>query len=387
MRGPHHFFGVHDRGKALTQPRGRGRFLFAMWEGGGTAPPELAVASRLVSRGHEVVVLGNPSLAADVASAGARFVAWKDAPHRATRTRESEIVRDWAALTALGAFARARDRHAFAPARLFAREVVEAFRAWPADVVACDAMLFGALVGAEAARAEHGARVVALLPMTSFLPAPGRPPAALGLGPARGALGRARDRLLETAGDALLWRSCVPYFEPRAARGRARAGRAPARADSTSRLRARSDERVVRLRRAGDRRQRALRRARARGPRVGARRAERDVRRARRVQHDVHGSGGAPRARRARARRPARARPRHHRPVDSSRARFARRRTSRSAHRRRTPRSFRERRWSSRTAGTGRSSARSRTACRSCACRWGATRATTPRARRRSAPA
>ena len=186
----------------------RGRFLFAMWEGGGTAPPELAVASRLVARGHDVRVIGDPTLEADVVAAGARFSSWREAPHRATRTRESEIVRDWAALTPLGAFARARDRHAFRPANLFAREVLEAFRAAPADVVVCDAMLFGGLVGAEAS----GAHVAALLPMTSFLPARGRPPPALGLRPARGTLGRARDRLLEAAGDALLWRSCLPLL-------------------------------------------------------------------------------------------------------------------------------------------------------------------------------
>ncbi len=185
-----------------------GRFLFAMWEGGGTVPPELAVASRLRARGHEVTVIGDPSLEADVKAAGAQFVPWREAPHRTTRTPESEIVRDWAARTPLGAFARARDRHAFAPAWLFAREVVAAFERRPADVVVVDAMLFGALVGAEAT----GARVAALLPMTSFLPAPGRPPASLGLRPARGLLGRARDRALYAMGDALLWRSCLPLL-------------------------------------------------------------------------------------------------------------------------------------------------------------------------------
>ena len=184
------------------------RFLFAMWEGGGTVPPELAVASRLVARGHDVTVLGDPSIADDVKRAGASFVPWRDAPHRETRTAESEIVRDWAALTPIGAFARARDRHAFRPAHLFAREVVAAYEAHPADVLVVDAMLFGALVGAEAT----GAKVAAIVPMTSFLPAPGRPPAALGLEPARGALGRLRDRAIEAAGDALLWRSCLPHL-------------------------------------------------------------------------------------------------------------------------------------------------------------------------------
>jgi MGT family glycosyltransferase len=186
----------------------RRRFLFAMWEGGGTVPPELAVASRLVARGHDVRVLGDPSIASDAASAGAHFLPWRDAPHRATRTAESEIVRDWQALTPLGAFARARDRHAFRPASLFAREVRHAFEQETADVVVVDAMLFGALVGAEAT----GARVAALLPMTSFLPAPGRPPSSLGLSPARGLAGRLRDRALQSAGDAWLWRSCLSHL-------------------------------------------------------------------------------------------------------------------------------------------------------------------------------
>ncbi len=185
-----------------------GRFLFAIWDGGGTAPPELAVASRLVHRGHEVTVLGDPSLEDDVRRAGAIFVPWREAPHRATRTRESEIVRDWAALTPLGAFARARDRHAFKPAHLFAREVRAQFDAHAADVVVVDAMLFGALVGAESTRAPFAA----LLPMTSFLREPNRPPPALGLAPAHGAIGHARDRVLFALGDALLWRSCLPHL-------------------------------------------------------------------------------------------------------------------------------------------------------------------------------
>ncbi len=185
-----------------------GRFLFALWDGGGTAPPELAVASRLIARGHDVVVLGDPSLSDDVAAAGARFVPWRAAPHRTTRTKESEIVRDWAAPTPIGAFVRARDRHVFRPAHLFAREVREELALRVADVAVVDAMLFGALVGAE----STGVRVAALLPMTSFLPAPGRPPPALGLLPARGPLGRARDRVLYAAGDAILWRPCLKYL-------------------------------------------------------------------------------------------------------------------------------------------------------------------------------
>ncbi len=155
-----------------------------------------------------MTVLGDPSLSEDAARAGAAFVPWREAPHRTTRTPESEIVKDWDAATPLAAFARARDRHAFRPAYLFAREVRALFDARPFDVVVVDAMLFGGLAGAEAT----GAPFAAIIPMTSFLPAPGRPPPSLGLLPAKGALGRARDRALFALGDAVLWRSCVPFM-------------------------------------------------------------------------------------------------------------------------------------------------------------------------------
>lgn len=186
----------------------RRRFLFVLWEGGGTNPPELAVASRLVQRGHDVRALGDPTIEADAIAAGASFVPYREAPHRTTRTPESDIIQDWGATTPLGAFARARDRHAFRPAALFAKEVLAACAAQESDAVVVDAMLFGGLVGAEASRLPWAA----LIPMTSFLPAPGRPPAALGLQPARGVWGRGRDRALLALGDFVLWRSCLPLL-------------------------------------------------------------------------------------------------------------------------------------------------------------------------------
>lgn len=192
------------------------RILWVTWEGGGTTPPELAVVRRLLRRGHTVRVLGDACLADDVAAVGATFRAYRLAPHRATRTAESEITADWAARTPLGAFQRARDRHAFAPAGRFARDVLDALAESPADAVVVDAMLFGALVGAEAS----GLPFAAVIPMTSLLPSPGRPPPGIGLRPARGALGALRDRALLAFGDAFLWRSCAPLLhEARAAVG------------------------------------------------------------------------------------------------------------------------------------------------------------------------
>ena len=40
------------------------RFLMPLWEGGGNVPPELGVARRLVARGHQVHVLGDPTIEA-----------------------------------------------------------------------------------------------------------------------------------------------------------------------------------------------------------------------------------------------------------------------------------------------------------------------------------
>jgi UDP:flavonoid glycosyltransferase YjiC (YdhE family) len=184
------------------------RFLWVTWEGGGTTPPELAVVRRLSARGHAVRVLGDACLEADARAVGADFSSFQRAPQRRTRTRESEITADWAARTPLGAFARARDRHAFAPAGLFARDVLDVLAAWPADCVVVDAMLFGGLAGAE----RSGLPFAAVIPMTSFLPAAGQPPPGLGLWPARRHLGAARDRLLLALGDRLLWRSCLPLL-------------------------------------------------------------------------------------------------------------------------------------------------------------------------------
>jgi UDP:flavonoid glycosyltransferase YjiC (YdhE family) len=55
------------------------RFLFANWQGGGNVPPALALAKRLARRGHDVRLLGPPSLAAK-AAADYAFVGGKNRP-------------------------------------------------------------------------------------------------------------------------------------------------------------------------------------------------------------------------------------------------------------------------------------------------------------------
>ncbi|GAA1105952.1 MULTISPECIES: hypothetical protein [Pseudonocardia] len=49
-------------------------YLFALTDGGGTVPPELGVARRLVLRGHRVRVLADTSMARGVRAIGASFL-------------------------------------------------------------------------------------------------------------------------------------------------------------------------------------------------------------------------------------------------------------------------------------------------------------------------
>lgn len=171
----------------MTTPR---RILVALWDGGGTVPPELAIVGGLVARGHDVTVIGDAVLADEVAATGARHVAWTTAPQHATRRPEDDFIRDWEAKNPLQLFARVRDRFLCGPAGLFADDVAAELQRRPADVFVASQFLLGAQVGAEGA----GVPVVLLYPNIHGLPGSGQPPAGTGWAPARGPLGRGRDR-------------------------------------------------------------------------------------------------------------------------------------------------------------------------------------------------
>jgi UDP:flavonoid glycosyltransferase YjiC (YdhE family) len=168
------------------------RVLHAIWDGGGNVSPQLAIARTLVERGHDVTLLGNRCQRECVEATGAAFRAYGHAPDNDSSNPETDILRDWEARTPPGAFARVRDRLMYGPARLFARDVLEALDESPADVVAWDYLLLGTGLGAERAGVSSAAVVHTVYP----LPTDGVPPFGLGLMPARGALGRARDALL-----------------------------------------------------------------------------------------------------------------------------------------------------------------------------------------------
>ena len=184
----------------------RHSFLFAAWDGGGATPPLLSMAGALAARGHEVRVLGDPVLEAEVVPTGAEFRPWTTAPHRTTREHPStEVIRDWEAKTPLGGFARTRDRLICGPAADFARDTLSELARRPADVVVHEHLLVGAGIGAEAQGVPFAASVPNILP----LPRPGVPPFGTGLNPANGPLGRARDAALAFAGHKL-WGRGLP---------------------------------------------------------------------------------------------------------------------------------------------------------------------------------
>ena len=56
------------------------RFLFVVWDGGGNVPQPLALARRLVGRGHTVEALGSRSLAERFTAAGCLYTAFRPLP-------------------------------------------------------------------------------------------------------------------------------------------------------------------------------------------------------------------------------------------------------------------------------------------------------------------
>ncbi|MDQ3934925.1 MAG: glycosyltransferase, partial [Actinomycetota bacterium] len=168
------------------------RVLQVIWDGGGNTAPQLAIARALVGRGHEVRVLGHRAQRQKIEAAGAEYVPYRHAPEGDASRPETDILRDWEPRTPVGALARVRDRLMYGPSALFARDVVEAVEASPADVVAWDYLLLGAGTGAERAGIPSAAVVHTIYPF----PADGLPPFGLGFQPAGGPAGRLRDAAL-----------------------------------------------------------------------------------------------------------------------------------------------------------------------------------------------
>ncbi|MFC1643206.1 glycosyltransferase [Myxococcota bacterium] len=171
------------------------RFLFVLWDGGGSVPPQLVVARRLVQRGHRVRMMAPRVLRHRVEATGCCFVPYVRAPEHDSRSREHDLLRDWEAWSSIGMLRLVRDRLAVKPALPFAQDVLAELEREVADVVATDYLLLGPLFAAEKA----GVRSASLFHQVYTLPARGLPVPGDGRLPPDGVLSRASNWVLTAA--------------------------------------------------------------------------------------------------------------------------------------------------------------------------------------------
>jgi MGT family glycosyltransferase len=194
---------------------GSQRFLFTMWEGGGTLPPELGLARRLVERGHEVHVLGDPTIAERARAGGCGFSPWRRAPHRTSLDPSDDLIKDWELSNPLQMVRSMIDNFMAGPAAAFASDTVDVIGEVEPDLVVADSMMLGTMVAAEAAKVPFAV----LVPNIWMMPTPGVPPIGPGFAPARSVLGHARDAALRAATNRIFRRGLLPLNTARAEHG------------------------------------------------------------------------------------------------------------------------------------------------------------------------
>jgi MGT family glycosyltransferase len=171
------------------------RYLLVSWDGGGNTPPELALARRLVARGHGVRLLADPTLEAEARGRGCEFSPWTSAPHRRSRDRKDDIFKDYEIKSPLKMMDTYLREFLAGPAPRWAADTRAVLAAHPADVVIADFALPVALMPAK----QLGLPTATLMPNIWLIPTPGIPPLGPGFLPAKSFLGRWRDALLRAA--------------------------------------------------------------------------------------------------------------------------------------------------------------------------------------------
>jgi MGT family glycosyltransferase len=167
-------------------PADRKRFLFAHWEGGGNTPPMLALVRRLISRRHEVRVIGDPCNREEVEAAGASFVSWERAPARKDKTIATDPLRDWEVKNPPAMIRRLCEALFVGTALARAQDVLATLERFPADVIVTSEMLFGPMIAAEKAKIP----CVTAAANVYLFPTPGVPPFGPGFKPAKTYIGK-----------------------------------------------------------------------------------------------------------------------------------------------------------------------------------------------------
>jgi MGT family glycosyltransferase len=142
------------------------KFLLASWGSSGNLNPLLTAARHLRHKGHRARVIADPAMRGEVEAANFEFVTWCRAPTGpdADPTDISDME-DWVRRTV------------FNPAIAYAADIRDEIGRVPTDAVLTLDILFGAVLGAEAA----GVPVAMLSPHVSIRPLPGIPPATSGM--------------------------------------------------------------------------------------------------------------------------------------------------------------------------------------------------------------
>jgi MGT family glycosyltransferase len=167
------------------------RFLFATMPLVEHTRPALPIARLLVQRGHSVRWYTGAAMAEAVTAVGATFVPMSDGDYSAVGL--DEYFPERRNHTGLRK-ARFDMLHTFArPVRTQIGDLRRLLKTQPADVVVGDAGFIGGVVLQELGGPPFAAFGTSVL----AFPTPDLAPFGLGLGPARGALGRARNRILD----------------------------------------------------------------------------------------------------------------------------------------------------------------------------------------------
>ena len=125
------------------------RFLFTVWDGGGTVPPVLGLGRRLVERGHRVMLLGDPTIADEARGAGLEHTPWTTAPHRTSRRPEDDLIRDYEIKNPMTMIHRYVESFIGKPAAQWAGETLAALESWKADMLVADMSIPAALIAGE----------------------------------------------------------------------------------------------------------------------------------------------------------------------------------------------------------------------------------------------
>lgn len=175
--------------------------LLALWDGGGVVPPLLGVARRLGERGHTVVVLGDPTIEPEATANGCRFVAWTRAPHRTSRDRSADPVRDY--LGKPRQQMREFQEYFFNSGAAWTTDALDVIDRHGVEVVMAEFMVPWAGVAAEI----RGLPFVSLMTFPYAIPSPGFPPLGAAMVPVPKPLAPLRDRLLASMSEMVYDRS------------------------------------------------------------------------------------------------------------------------------------------------------------------------------------